>query len=722
MILKHNTVKLQGQDSAVTIKRNKYGIPEITALTMRDAAFAMGWVQCNDRQLQIMLTRTILEGRSSEKIAHNTALIESDKHIRGLNLYPDIEEQKQRIEGPVLEILESHAAGINRYLETGGTVFELKLARYKPEPWHVFDTMMLAKIFTYFGLTDVQGNMEKLIVEMIQNNIDEKRIKELFPYITEKIDVELLKKIKFAPPIIPDATAWLSIIPRITGSNNWAVAGKLSKSGEPIICGDPHLEVNRMPALWHEVVIKLPDNTIKGFALPGTPLIVIGRNNNIAYSPTYSFMDMIDFRIEECKNGKYKRGKSWVPFDVRQEIIRTKKGKEIKINFYENEHGILEGDPFKEGFYLVRSWSAAQGCGAAEINVTCNIMTTANVRDAMKLYRDLDAASFNFVIADTSGNIGMQMSGRLFNRPKGISGLIPLPGWEKKYNTRGFVPKNRLPREYNPSSGIIVTANQDVNHLGECNPINLPMASYRADRITQLLKGRKHCDVEYMKDIQYDLYSLQAEKFMEILTPLIPDSENGIILKEWDCRYNEESKGAMLFEEVYISILRVFFGDNGIGRDTVNYLLKETSIFNDYYGNFDNIIFRKKSAWYKNNSRDKLLTMAINEGLNCTAIPYGSTRMIYFKHLFFADKISPIFGFDYGPISLPGNRATITQGQIFNIAGRTTTFSPSCRIIADMASKEMYTNTTGGNSDRRFSRWYNNNMKEWIEGRYKTIM
>lgn len=722
MILKHNIIKLQGQDSTVTIRRNRYGVPEINASTLRDASFAMGWVQCNDRQLQMFLTRAVLEGRASEKIADDNALIEADKYMRSLNLYPDMEEQRDHLETPVREMVEAYAEGVNRYLETGRVVFELKLAGYTPEPWHVFDTMMLAKVFTYFGLTDVQGNMEKLIIEMVQNGIDEKRLKELFPYITEKIDTELLGKIKSAPPIVPDAASWLSIIPRLTGSNNWAVAGKFTESGEPILCGDPHLEVNRMPAIWHEVVIKLPDNTIKGFALPGTPCIVIGRNNHIAFSPTYSFMDMIDFRIEECRNGKYRRGKEWIPFDVREETLRTKKGKELKVFFYENEHGLLEGDPFKEGFYLVRSWSAAKDCGAAELNVTCNIMTASNVRDAMKLYRDLDAASFNFAIADVSGNIGMQMSGRLFNRPKGVSGLIPLPGWEKKYNSRGFVPKNRLPRQYNPSSGIIVTANQDVNHLGECNPINLPMASYRAERITELLKGRKRCDVEYMKDIQYDLYSLQAEKFMEILKPLIPDSENGKILKEWDRRYNEESKGAMLFEEVYLSILKVIFGDNGMGRKTIEYLLKETSIFNDYYGNFDNIIFRKRSAWYRTGSRDDLLRRAIDEGLNCRAVPYGATRMIYFKHLLFADRIPPLFGFDYGPISLPGNRATITQGQIFNAAGRTTTFSPSCRIITDMAHREMYTNTTGGNCDRRFSRWYSNNMNDWLNGSYKTII
>jgi len=116
-----------------------------------------------------------------------------------------------------------------------------------------------------------------------------------------------------------------------------------------------------------------------------------------------------------------------------------------------------------------------------------------------------------------------------------------------------------------------------------------------------------------------------------------------------------------------------------------------------------------------------MLQRAIDEGLNCTPLPYGSTRMIYFKHLLFADKIPALFGFDYGPVSLPGGRATITQGQIFNSAGRTTTFSPSCRIIADMGSRELHTNTTGGNCDRRFSRWYSNNMKDWITAGYRII-
>jgi len=432
-------------------------------------------------------------------------------------------------------------------------------------------------------------------------------------------------------------------------------------------------------------------------------------------------MDMIDFRIEECRDGMYRRGKRWLPFDVRREVIKTKKGEEIKIDFYENEHGILEGDPSEPGFYLVRSWSAQSGCGAQELNVIHNVMKSKNVREAMKHYRNLDAASFNFLMADTSGNIGYQMSGRLFARPRGVSGLPPLPGWESRYNNRGFVPKTSLPYLYNPPEGIIVTANQDLNHLGKSQPINLPMATYRAERITQLLKKRKKLDTEYMKDIHYDLYSIQAEKFMKILRPLVPDTPNGILLKEWDCIYSADSKGAAVFENVYRAILLRVFGDNGFGRDTVNYLLDETSIFNDYFGNFDDIIFNRKSMWFRSGTREDILKIAVDEGLRGKVLPYGRTRRIYFKNLLFGDRLPSFLGFDYGPVELPGNRATVTQGQIFRSGGRVTTFSPSCRIIADMAGPELLTNTTGGNCDRPFTKWYKNNMEDWFNGVYKKL-
>jgi len=88
---------------------------------------------------------------------------------------------------------------------------------------------------------------------------------------------------------------------------------------------------------------------------------------------------------------------------------------------------------------------------------------------------------------------------------------MPLPGWEEKYNPDGFLDNATLPSQYNPEEGVIVTANQDLNYLGESNPINLAMGTYRADRARQLLLEKKGLTTDDMKRIHADLYSLQAE-------------------------------------------------------------------------------------------------------------------------------------------------------------------------------------------------------------------
>ncbi len=55
--------------------------------------------------------------------------------------------------------------------------------------------------------------------------------------------------------------------------------------------------------------------------------------------------------------------------------------------------------------------------------------------------------------------------------------------------------KDKLPSVYNPPDGIIVTANEDLNHLGQVDVINLPMGTYRSDRIKQLSHTGQKLDV-----------------------------------------------------------------------------------------------------------------------------------------------------------------------------------------------------------------------------------
>jgi penicillin amidase len=298
---------------------------------------------------------------------------------------------------------------------------------------------------------------------------------------------------------------------------------------------------------------------------------------------------------------------------------------------------------------------------------------------------------------------------------------LPTPGWDASFDPDGFVHPDKMPRAYNPPQGFVATANEDLNHLGQANLINLPMGAYRADRIKALLQNAEKVSVTDMQTMHFDLFSIQAERFMKIIRPLLPDTKNGRILKDWDLTYHADSQGAMLFESVYSALINTVFGDNGLGRDVVDYITKETGMFNDYYANLDNILLQDTSAWFNGQDRDTLFKAAITEGLQVTVRPYGETRQMVMAHLLFGGQLPRWMGFDYGPIALPGSRATIMQGQIFKSAGRITTFSPSYRLIADMDTSKLHTTLAGGPSDRRFSKWYTSDIENWVAGKYKVL-
>ncbi len=716
-----DTLSLAGPDSDIRIHRNEHGIPDISGNTLNDLAYGLGYMHARDRQLQILLSRTLIQGRAAECLSGTREMIELDTFMRRLNILPDPEDTIKKLKPHARAQLESYADGINHYFANEKPGFEFRMLGYRPEPWQPAHTIMIGKIMGYLGLADGQGSMEKFLVQMIQNGVAEKKLKELFPYLKENIDYDLIGKVTLDPPLVPGAVRWLSTLPRMMASNNWVVGPGKSLTDAPILCNDPHLEVNRVPAIWYEAVMRMPQNKLMGATLPGVPGLPIGRSSTCSWGATYSFMDMIDYRIEECRDGKFRRGKQWKKFKVREEEIKVRKKKPVLIKVYGNEHGTLEGDPFEEGFYLVMNWSARKGCGAGDINAICSLPTAKTAKEVMNHLKKMDAGAWNWVVADVKGNIGYQMSGRMFKRPRQVSGLLPLPGWEKKYNPSGFVSKDELPSVYNPKNGIIVTANQDLNHWGKASPINLPMAGYRAERIEQLLKRRRKLSVADMQYFHSDLHSLQASRLMKIIAPILPDTEKGRILKNWDCTYRSDATGAMLFESVYHSLLRVVFGDYGLGREVVDYLMKESPLFTDYYGNFDAILLKKRSAWYDGRSRDDLVRRAVEEGLDVKPVPYGKTRKITMSHLMFGGKLPRFLGFDFGPVELPGSRATIPQGQIFKNAGRITTFSPSYRFVSDMAAEKIYTNMAGGPSDRRFSRWYMSDMENWLAYRYKEL-
>ena len=505
-------------------------------------------------------------------------------------------------------------------------------------------------------------------------------------------------------------------------SNNWVVMGEKSKSGKPIFCGDPHLDTSRLPAIWQEVILEADDFFFIGATVPGLPGPAMGRTKQLAWSPTYGNMDVIDHFIEEVKDGLYRRGSEWRSFVIREELFSIRNSETLRVRYFENEHGVLEEEPTENGYYPCFAWSAARECGAETINNMFEIPLCRTAEEALKCFANLDFAAFNWVVADEDGNIGYQMSGRNPVRKKGCSGLLPLPGWDKSYDWQGYHDRRTNPSIFNPVDQYIATANQDLNHLAPVKVINISMAPYRIRRISELLEECNNHSVESMKKMQYDIYSKQAEDFMALFKPLLPVHKVGKLLAEWNLVYSSKSLAPTLFENILSELLRIVFGELNFGVETFDYLVNETVLLHDYYWNFDRILLSEDSAWFKGRKREDLYREAIERGLALRAEPYGRGRKIMMRHLLLGGRLPRFLGFDFGPLELIGGRATISISQIFQQSGRVGTFSPTYRFITDLAEEKVYSVLAGGPSDRRFSRWYVSGIPGWLRGKYNELV
>jgi penicillin amidase len=676
----------------------------------------MGYCHAMDRGLQMLIMRILGQGRAAELLDGSDEMVEADRFFRRMNWGGGVAEEANKLSSEARAACEAYCHGVNaRFSES--VPWELRLVGVRPEPWTIGDSLLLARMTGFLTMAESQGQLERLFVEMVQAGVGDAHLEALFPGCTYGLDRAMLDQVELGERIVPEAVKWGVAAPRIMASNNWCVSGSRTASGAAMLANDPHLETNRLPNVWVEQSFRWPDGYAILMTMPGLPAPLVGRNEHLSWGPTYTFMDATDSWVEQCRDGKFRRGDAWVDFDRRVETIKRKKGEPIVETFWENQHGVLDGSPTVEGYRLATSWASADG-GAQSIGTLLPVWTARTVTEGMTAFANVELA-FNWVFADSAGDIGYQMSGLMPKRAEGWSGFAPRPGWDERFDWQGFVSPEHLPRAHNPADGVIVTANQDLNHLGDASPINAPMSDYRARRITQLLKERDDHDVNSFRAIQLDTYSIQAAEFLELLEPLLGTGPIADALRAWDCRYELDSTGATAFEIFYAELLIELFGTE-CGAQFIEHLRDTTGMFIDFHQNFDRVLIAESSPWLGERTREEVWRAALTKVADQVPEPWGDRNHLTLTNIFFGGKLPRVLGFDGGPIPIRGGRATPHQGQIYRAADRLTSFTPSLRLVADMGSSVLHSALCGGPSDRRFSKWYKNGIDGWLAGTLKS--
>lgn len=714
-----------------TLHRDGHGVMHAAAADDLALAAAYGYAHAHDRALQMLLVKVIGQGRLSELLDDSPASFAIDLFMRKNLFAAGSDEEAASLGGRALELAEAYAAGVNARLSLGRP-WELRLLGVPDEPWRPADTLLTLRLMSFVGLAQAQGDVETVLLQALRAGVDTAKLARLFQPHLDGLDEPLLAAIRavgHVPPLVPG----LPPLPGLRASNNVAVAGRHSASGAALYASDPHLEVNRLPAIWYEVVGERADGDFRiGVTVPGVPGLVMGRTRAIAAGFTYGFADTIDFVIEEVKGGRYRRGDSWVPLSERRDTIRRKKGAAVEIVVFETDAGVLEtpdgATRVDDGLWLARAWSCRRDGGAASLEAILDLWSAPGVERAMEAVSRL-ALTANWLFSGRDGRIGAQQSG-LLPRRRPETGLLPLRGWEPGDLWDGTLPPAALARVLDPLEGVLATAN-DAGH-GAWSPvgITLSMGSDRADRLRELVDVRLSQGgglvTADLGGMQSDLVSGQARRLLAALDPLLPDLPAVRFLRAWDRRYDASSTGAVLFEKLYAAFCEELFGKGLFGAEAWH-ALRDTSLVHPFYFRlFDDVLVREEGeAWFGKEGKAAWVARVAREalgGVDPASVPaWGSSRRVFMRHLLFGGKLPPSLGFDRGPFEVVGGRATVVQGQVLRLAGRESSFCPSWRFVADLATEEAETALAGGPSDRRFSRWYATDVARWLAFERKTL-
>ena len=261
------------------IWRDSNGVCHIEAENKSDAYRLMGYAHGRDRGMQMLMMRILGQGRASEILDSSDELLSVDTFFRRMNWYNLMSKEVEKLSPETITLMNHYCNGVNTALEEKRP-WECRLFGYKPEPWCLENSILILRMIGYLTLAQSQGEMERLLIEMIQAGLDETKLHELFPKILGGLDMDLIKEIKLQERIVSPASLWNIAAPLAMASNNWVVSGTKTASGKPILSNDPHLEVNRLPNVWYEMAVKTGEGYSVGANMPGIPALLVGRNNN----------------------------------------------------------------------------------------------------------------------------------------------------------------------------------------------------------------------------------------------------------------------------------------------------------------------------------------------------------------------------------------------------------------------------------------------------------
>jgi penicillin amidase len=585
------------------------------------------------------------------------------------------------------------------------------------------------------------------LYEDLVARVGPRRAAELFPFSTGPDPAVFTRPGGPAPraalfDLGPRERALLDRLPRLAASNTWAIAPYRSATGHALLANDPHLDIG-LPSTWYLAHLSTPRLDVAGATIPGLPLVVIGRNRDVAWGLTNLMLDSGDFFVEKTRPRSAAQAlhkNAWVDLTTRVETIQVKGAPPVPLSVRSTPHGPLVSDLVPgRGPALSFCWSYALAEQTNDFDAVYDLDRARSWSDFRAAVRQMGGIAQNISYADRLGHIGLQATGAIPRRAGHADGTRFRAGWDGSEEWSGFVAFDENPWIFDPPEGVLAAAN---------NPTYPSPAPYyvsslwepldRIQRIREFLAARPKLGVDDLRALQADVVATSARSWVRLVREAFttrPPSDGLAraaldLVTGWDGAMGVESPAAALFAVSHKHLFHEIFDDD-LGETLATAYRARANVAATM---LDLALGDSESPWLDRQDTPeredraaivrRAFERAVQElrerlGGEPRAWTWGRIHTLTLGHpLGQAWFLAPYF--NLGPHAMPGHALTVFKEEShddFKVY-----MGPSLRQIVDLSDlAHSLIVIPGGQSGIPASRHYGDQFELWRIGEYHTL-
>jgi penicillin amidase len=717
-------------EGKVTIERNRFGVPTITAENDRDLYFAWGYVNAQDRLFQLEITRRIAQGRISEFAGEST--LPKDIFLRAVGFYDIARHHQEKLSPQIKMYFQRYVDGINYFTTKEPTPLYHTLLGLKAEKWEIADALSVAMMLNW----SLAYNMKhELIYHQMVKKLGLEKAEQLLNFVPPQ-----------TPTIVEDGRlddgglarvirAMGSLLGCTPASNSWVVAPSKTAHGETIFCSDMQVHSSKLPSDFYYLRVKAGDYDAAGAQVVGLPFIVSGYNRYIAWANTNQGADQVDLFAESVnwENKSYRHNGQDLPLKSKEEVFFVKGRQPVKKTIYYVGRKPILTDVFTDlDFTVSLDWT-----GFDDLNIEGYFhINRAKDYDAFVVgARQIRISPQNMTYADRYGNIAYRVVGSLPARVRG-TGNFPQNGEAVQSNWKGNVPDDDYPFLKNPARGFIISANNKVvnNFAYEMNATYAP--GYRYENVAVMLRDKNDIDVAYMQQVQTGTKTVLAKKMIPFLRQHIRPGDDPRaaaalqLVLGWDGDNRKEYAAPSIYNTFLVRFMYQTFKDE-IGEDTAREYIGERYISMERFFELmeNNSAFFDDVTTGEKESVADIANRAFDETLKILEQYSGQKEVekwtwetfhiIRFDHFLGKSKLLAPF-VNYGPFGFQGDGETNNRARFLEIEPPFVTESASAprMIVSFNPDPKGYMMLITGNSEYFLSPHCTDMTDAWLRQEY----